>query len=682
MAENRILIKFEGKGDKPLIAAINKLAKAQRGLNNTIDDSTKKTKGAAMGNRLLANSFATIRAKLLLVSFAMSMGVKQLIEFTKQSAKVSDMTRAFNTLSESVEGGEVGLQKLRDATNGTMSQFDLFQQANNAMILGVTRNTDEMAEMFDMAQRLGRALGRDTASSVESLITGIGRQSRLMLDNIGIIVKADEAYGSYAKKLGTTADKLSDSEKKQAFLQATMASARAKVADLGDETTTTTDAFDRFAASSTELADRIGEKLQSPTGKLLNLFSDWVDSTREVSFAQAFQTKNIEIANKFIKQARREIYNLRLANSDGAESFKTLSNALPQVRERVVLLEAQIRNIKVQSGQLVPVLDEMSDEWLKANSSIEESIDPMGESAEVALLLTNSLKKLIAVAKSKEEKGFLNDALFGDKTPEEFLTSIKTLNPELSDFIVKVDKLGKITTLNFGEYEGATFFEKMFGGSAEEIERVTEQGIFVAQTLSNSFSGLSDSMSNSMNVRLRNEMKTLKDSEEYQRASNKKKKAMEKDLNDSYAKERTRVAEFEKISNIANAGINIATSLTNPKVLTNPVLFSIVAALGAAQMATIIGTPIPKYATGGMVGGRRHSAGGTMIEAEQGEFIMSRNAVNAVGVEAMNRINAGGGAGAINISFEGNVMSQDFIEDEAIPMIKEAIRRGADIGVA
>ena len=36
----------------------------------------------------------------------------------------------------------------------------------------------------------------------------------------------------------------------------------------------------------------------------------------------------------------------------------------------------------------------------------------------------------------------------------------------------------------------------------------------------------------------------------------------------------------------------------------------------------------------------------------------------------------------VNVNFSGNVLSQDFIEDEAIPMIKEAIRRGADIGVA
>ena len=60
---------------------------------------------------------------------------------------------------------------------------------------------------------------------------------------------------------------------------------------------------------------------------------------------------------------------------------------------------------------------------------------------------------------------------------------------------------------------------------------------------------------------------------------------------------------------------------------------------------------------------------------------MRREAVEAVGIETMNRINQGGGTGNINISFNGNVLSKDFIEDEAIPQIKEAIRRGADIGV-
>ena len=37
--------------------------------------------------------------------------------------------------------------------------------------------------------------------------------------------------------------------------------------------------------------------------------------------------------------------------------------------------------------------------------------------------------------------------------------------------------------------------------------------------------------------------------------------------------------------------------------------------------------------------------------------------------------------GGITVNISGNVMSQDFIEDEAIPMIKDALRRGGDIGI-
>ena len=60
---------------------------------------------------------------------------------------------------------------------------------------------------------------------------------------------------------------------------------------------------------------------------------------------------------------------------------------------------------------------------------------------------------------------------------------------------------------------------------------------------------------------------------------------------------------------------------------------------------------------------------------------MSRRAVETAGLETMNRINAGmGGGGSINVTFSGNINSDEFIESEAIPKIREAIRRGADIG--
>ena len=108
--------------------------------------------------------------------------------------------------------------------------------------------------------------------------------------------------------------------------------------------------------------------------------------------------------------------------------------------------------------------------------------------------------------------------------------------------------------------------------------------------------------------------------------------------------------------------------------------FAAVLATGATQLATLNNA---KFEHGGMVGGRRHSQGGTIIEAEQGEFVMSRSAVQAVGVENLNRMNQGGGGGAsVIVNISGNVMSQDYVEGELAEQIKEAIRKGNDFGVS
>ena len=71
-----------------------------------------------------------------------------------------------------------------------------------------------------------------------------------------------------------------------------------------------------------------------------------------------------------------------------------------------------------------------------------------------------------------------------------------------------------------------------------------------------------------------------------------------------------------------------------------------------------------------------------MIEAEQGEFVVSRPGVEAVGIEALNRINAGaGGVGGSSIIINNPIIGKDTIEDEIVPQIKEALRRGGDIGI-
>ena len=75
-------------------------------------------------------------------------------------------------------------------------------------------------------------------------------------------------------------------------------------------------------------------------------------------------------------------------------------------------------------------------------------------------------------------------------------------------------------------------------------------------------------------------------------------------------------------------------------------------ATGGATPTSSAPAPAPKaagYAEGGMIGGKRHAQGGTLIEAEQGEAVMTRGAVTMFG-PLLSTLNQMGGGTAFNKS--------------------------------
>ena len=101
------------------------------------------------------------------------------------------------------------------------------------------------------------------------------------------------------------------------------------------------------------------------------------------------------------------------------------------------------------------------------------------------------------------------------------------------------------------------------------------------------------------------------------------------------------------------------------------------------------GGQVQGYATGGIISNpsmQTYQGGGGVDNVpallQEGEFVMRRSAVDSIGLETLNRMNRTGQAGGVTVNFTGNVMSDDFIEEEAIPKIRKALRRGADLGIA
>ena len=532
MADQSITIKFQPQGHEKLISAINKLDVATKKLQKQtkrlnhqggVFDTTFTRNRKNMN--MFGNTLATVRSKMLLWSFLMSLGIRQMMQMSKEAAKLASMETAFNTLTGGIGNASIAIERLQEATDGTMSKFDLFQQANNAMILGVSKNSEEMAEMFDMAQRLGEALGKDTKESVESLITGIGRQSRLMLDNIGIIVKADEAYEKFASNIGTTVDKLTDQQKKQAFLNATLDSAREKVDGLNEEIPNATKSFNALQAASSDLASTIGEKLNRLALKpLAEILTGVVKATEDLITKTDLERMN-------------DLKNVIDANTNGFINFAD------RVRDaKAELLGLQLKAFSPMEEGTIRMID-FNKQYLDSLVKIEgSSVD-------------------FAANEALREK---------DRTKNAFLSSQGIV--ENRETIVR-----------------AKLMEALSGHIASIMTSVP----FPINLLLAGGAGLA--------------------------------------INELYSR-------------------------------------------GVAGLKTL------KFEQGGLVGGRRHSQGGTMIEAEQGEFVMSRSAVEAVGIENMNRINRGGSAVTVNVS--GNVMTQDFVEGDLAEAIRNAARRGTDFGVS
>lgn len=173
-----------------------------------------------------------------------------------RGGEVLNLSRAFTKM---VGDQEAALATLRGATRGLVSDYELMKQANTALALGSANNVEEFKTLAETATALGRSLGLDTAFAINSLNIGIARQSRLVLDNVGLIVDVEKANQAYAKSLKKSASALTDAERGEAFRIATMEAARQKLEQLGGITETNADNIQRMKTAVVNAKDAFAE---------------------------------------------------------------------------------------------------------------------------------------------------------------------------------------------------------------------------------------------------------------------------------------------------------------------------------------------------------------------------------------------------------------------------------------
>lgn len=226
------------------VANLNKAKTATQGLQ-------KKFIGLVAGIGASYLTFRTLK-KVLEESF----------EMAKYAAQVSQVEVAFKNMAESVGEDSVKIvEDLKRMSLGTIDKLNLIKGASRAALFDIP--LDKLDELMKISMASATATGESVQYMFDSIVTGIGRASPLILDNLGLQLKVDEATEAYAKSLGKSADSLTMIERKQAILNTVLEAGGEIMKKVGKVANEATDAqrVDQYKAAMADLRGEIGESL-------------------------------------------------------------------------------------------------------------------------------------------------------------------------------------------------------------------------------------------------------------------------------------------------------------------------------------------------------------------------------------------------------------------------------------
>jgi hypothetical protein len=200
-------------------------------------------------------------------------------------------------------------------SGGTVSNTELIQSANRAMVLGVAKSVEDFGTLMGIARIRARDMGISVTQAFNDIVTGIGRNSPLILDNLGIIIKQEEAQNKYALSLGKTADKLTENEKKESVRFAVLSEARKEIERMGTLQATYAERIQQTGSAYDNFKNNIGQSFLPAMEAIFNVVGNSTDQLNANGQAIEQSQKRWTVFSNVIYRATQTI--LILAKSVG-----------------------------------------------------------------------------------------------------------------------------------------------------------------------------------------------------------------------------------------------------------------------------------------------------------------------------------------------------------------------------
>lgn len=299
-------------------------------------------------------------------------------------------------------GDQARLEELRKATRGLVTDLDLMKATVMAGNFGIP--IEELGTLLEFAKRRAQETGQSVDYLVESIVTGIGRKSPLILDNLGIsttrlkekfngaaieaqgIADVARAVGDIATeelgKMGTAVDTAAD---KMVRLTTTWQNFKARV---GEAIAPAASGLLEGLTNMLNVGETMGPALNKlGLGAGLTKPSDLIKPTGKTSpmAAQAVEVQKVVVSLESMRQAIKDLETEYNTTQVGTARFYELRKAIEEANYQLGRASGEIypgttaKLIELDAKGLKPVTNSLTYQNMVLKSSTIPVYDEMGQ---------------------------------------------------------------------------------------------------------------------------------------------------------------------------------------------------------------------------------------------------------------------------------------------------------------
>lgn len=186
----------QGQFGKNLAASLDQLKQRTHQAKQELTDITKELNGASniggggglFSSDKLSGMLQVFGGNLMTKGVELATGaitglINETGEMIRQGVELAKQGEGIRNAFERLGRGDI-LQGLREATHGTVTDLELMKAA--VKFNDFKLPLDQLGTMLAFAQQKAKDTGQDVNYLVDSIVTGLGRKSLMILDNLGL----------------------------------------------------------------------------------------------------------------------------------------------------------------------------------------------------------------------------------------------------------------------------------------------------------------------------------------------------------------------------------------------------------------------------------------------------------------------------------------------------------------